>query len=114
MAEQATKRVLGVQAIAEDIQVGISPINHRSDTDIAAAALTALKWQSSVDEKRIVMKVEDGFIHLSGEADWAYQRTMAENAVKHLTGVKGVINVIAIKLRPLAAELEQRINAAFK
>lgn len=114
MAEQATKKVAGVQAIAEDIQVGLSPANHRSDSDIAAAALNALKWHSAVDEKRISVKVEDGFIRLGGEADWSYQRTSAENAVKHLVGVKGVFNIITVKQRPVPAELEQRIVAAFK
>jgi osmotically-inducible protein OsmY len=67
MAEKAAKRVKGVKAIAEDIQIGVSPLYKRSDADIAAAALNALKWHAAVQEGKIIVKVEDGVIHLEGE-----------------------------------------------
>lgn len=111
-AERVTKNIAGVKAIAEDIQVGRSPATNRSDTDIAIAALNTLKWTSGVDEDRIQVRVENGMIRLEGETDWAYQRGLAENAVKNLTGVKSVTNLISIKQQPLPEQLEQKISAA--
>ena len=63
-AEQAAKRVAGVKAIAEDIQVGVSPELRKSDTEIAEAVLNALKWHTAVNESKIKVKVENGNVKL--------------------------------------------------
>lgn len=113
-AERAAKRVAGVKAIAEDIQVGVSPVNQRSDTEIAEAAMSALKWHEAVQEDKIKIKVEDRMIKLEGEVEWEYQRKAAQNSVQYLSGIKGVINEITVKPRISARDLEQKITAAFQ
>jgi len=113
LAEKAVRKVAGVKAIAEDIQVGVSPAYRRSDADIAAAVLEALKWHSAVQEDRIKIKVEDGVIKLEGEVEWDYQRRSIHEAVDHLSGVTSVINLITIKPIIKAENLEKGIRAAF-
>jgi|SRR5665647_2440911 len=112
-AEKAAKRVIGVKAVAEDIQVGISPAYHKTDAEIAEAVLNALKWHSAVQEEKIKIKVEDGNVKLEGEVEWEYQRTNAKAAIENLTGVRSVINFITVKPKITSAEIQQKINAAF-
>lgn len=112
-AEKAAKRIAGVKAVAEDIQVGISPSFKKTDADIAAAVLNALKWHSAVQEEKIKIKVEDGIVRLEGEVEWEYQRSNARSAIEHLSGVRSVINLITIKPGVTPAGVQQRINAAF-
>ncbi|WP_285057613.1 BON domain-containing protein [Pedobacter ginsengisoli] len=113
-AERAAKRVSGVKAVAEDIQVGSSPLYARTDSEIAAAALTALKWNSAVQEEKIKIKVEDGIVKLEGEVEWDYQRTQAKRSIESLTGVRMVINLISLKPRVSADGIEEKIGAAFQ
>lgn len=112
-AERAAKKVSGVRAVAEDIVVGMTPEFRKTDAEIAAAVLDALKWNSSVDEKQIRVKVEDGVVTLEGEVEWEYQRMSAKNAVVHLTGVKSVINTILLKTKATPKDIQQKITAAF-
>lgn len=111
-AEKAAKRVAGVKAVAVDIQVGVSPSFRKTDTEIAAAALAALKWHTAVKEARIKLRVEDGIITMEGEVDWDYQRTSARYAVENLTGVRAVINLITVKPKASATDIRQKINLA--
>ena len=100
-AEAATKRVYGVRAVANDIQVKL--VGERSDPDIAKDAVNALKIRLTVpDQVRVVAR--NGFLTLEGQVEWMYQRDAAESAVKHLRAVKGVTNLITLKLRPAASE----------
>jgi osmotically-inducible protein OsmY len=112
-AEKAAKRVTGVKAVAEDIQVGVSPINHRTDTEIAEAVFNTLKWHSSVQEEKIKIKVEDGIVNLEGEVEWEYQRVAAKTAIQYLAGVKSVVNLITIQAKIQPSEIEKKISAAF-
>ena len=112
-AERAAKKVNGVKAIAEDIQIGVSPSFRKSDTEIAEAVVNALKWDTSIPEDRVKVKVEDGVVTLEGELEWAYQRTSAKNAIQNLSGVRSVNNFISIKPKISAIELEQKISSAF-
>lgn len=112
-AEKQAKKVTGVKAIAEDIQVGISPSYKRSDTEIAEAAVNAIKWHTSINEQSIKVKVEDGIVTLEGEVDWAYQRESAKNAVVNLVGVRNVINSLNLKQKTAPENLKQKISAAF-
>src|SRR5271165_289906 len=73
-AEKAAKRVEGVKAIAEEIEVKLSETGWRSDVDIAVAILNTLQWQTSVDEKTIKVKVEGGWVTLEGTVDWAFEK----------------------------------------
>jgi osmotically-inducible protein OsmY len=112
-AEHAVRRVRGVKAIANDIEVRLPGHAERTDTDIAAAAVGALKWKASVPQDRIEVTVTKGWITLEGEVDWQYQSDAALVAVHHLVGVKGVTNLITVQQRVSATEVKSRIEAAF-
>ena len=113
-AVHAAKRVLGVNAIADDIVVRLPNSWERSDGDIAAAVAGRLDWSSSVPEGAATVTVRDGWVTLEGEVEWWYQKNAADNAVRDLTGVKGVTNLITIKPRVVASEIETEIEAAFE
>lgn len=111
-AERAAKRVLGVKAIAEDIRVGVSPANQKTDIEIAAAVVDRLKWHASLQEGQINIKVEDGVVRLDGEVEWEYQRSGAAAAIEHLVGIKSVLNLISVKPRSNASDIKKKIEAA--
>lgn len=113
-AEKAAKGVQGVKAVAEDIVVKYPSSLEKSDTEIAKAALNALKWHSSVPNDTVMVKAENGWVYLSGEVQWAYQKNSAKNAIKDLTGVRGVSNSIAIKRDVKPIEVKERIEEAFE
>ncbi len=106
--------MLGVKAVAEDIVVKYPSSLVKSDTEIAKAALDALKWHSSVPNDAVKIKVEDGWVYLSGELKWGYQKNSAKNAIKDLTGVRGVSNSIVIKQDVKPFEVKERIEKAFE
>ena len=112
-AEKSTKNVNGVKAIAEDIQIGVSPTHDKTDTEIAEAVLNALKWHTAVQEEKIKIKVENGNVRLDGEVEWEYQRSNAKTAIENLSGVKSVINFITVKAKVLAADVTEKIMDAF-
>jgi osmotically-inducible protein OsmY len=111
-AEKAAKKVSGVKAVAEDIQVGVSPSFRKTDAEIAEAVLNALKWHSAVQEEKIKIKVEDGHVRLDGEVEWEYQRTNAQSAIENLTGVLSVLNLITVKPKVKPSDIQQKINSA--
>ena len=96
-AETAAGRVKGVEAVAEEIEVRLGFNAQRSDNDIAAAVLNRLDWDVAVPRAAVKVKVESGWITLSGEVDWNFQREAAVQDVRRLLGVLGVSNQIAIK-----------------
>ncbi|HEY8661054.1 MAG TPA: BON domain-containing protein [Hanamia sp.] len=114
LAEMAAKKVSGVKAIAEDIQVGISPIYSKTDAEIAEAVLNALKWHTMIPENKITVKVEDGIVKLEGEVEWEYQRTMAKSAIENLTGIRSVTNLITVKPKVSPADIEEKITSTFQ
>jgi osmotically-inducible protein OsmY len=96
-AEQATKRVTGVKVIAIELDVALPGSSKKSDTEIAKAAMEALKWNVYKIADLVSIKVEDGFITLTGEVPWHFERLSAENSLRYLTGVRGVYNHIMVK-----------------
>lgn len=112
-AERAAKKVAGVRAVAEEIQVGISPINHKTDSEIAEAIVNALKWNTSVPDEKIKVKVENGLVTLEGEVNWDYQRTAARSAIEHLGGVRMINNFIMVKPATNLGNVKQKIKEAF-
>ena len=112
-AEKAAKRVAGVKAVAEDIQVGISPGFKKTDAEIAEAVINALKWYAAVKEEKIKIKVDDGVVLLEGEVEWEFERSIAKRAVEHLSGVRSVINSINLKPRVTPNDIQTKIHAAF-
>jgi osmotically-inducible protein OsmY len=112
--ERAVRRVAGVRGIALDLEVRLAPGHARTDSEIAQAAAHALRWHSLVPEDKVKVEVEDGWIRLSGETDWAYQRASAEQSVRPLVGVRGVTNDISIKARANASEISRDISSALE
>jgi osmotically-inducible protein OsmY len=112
-AEKAAKNVAGVKAVAEDIQVGISPAFRKTDTEIATAVLNALKWHTGVRDEKIKIKVEDGIVTLEGEVEWEFQRTNARTAIENLLGVHSVVNLIKVHPKVEPADIKQKISNAF-
>jgi osmotically-inducible protein OsmY len=113
-AEAATKRVAGVHAVANDIEVRLPAIDQRPDPDIARDAVGALKAELPISHDRIKVIVKDGWVTLEGAVEWQYQKTTAENAVRKVKGVKGVTNVITVKPKVQPSELQRKILEAFK
>ena len=93
----AAKRVAGVNAIADDIEVKLPDSQCQTDGDIAATAAHQIKSFLMIPAGAVKITVREGWITLEGEVEWKYQRDYAENAVVHLKGVKGVSNLITIK-----------------
>lgn len=114
-AEKAAQRVAGVKAVVEKIEVKLPGSARRDDQDIAKAVVNQFKWNVQVPESLIKASVEDGWIELSGEVEWDYQRNAAESCIRGLTGVKGVTNNITIKTKKVQPELiKQKIEEALK
>jgi osmotically-inducible protein OsmY len=113
-AENAVKRVKGVRGIAQEIEVRFPNDKKSSDDQIAKRALDIIAWDSTIPEDKLQVKVQNGMVTLGGEVDWFYQRDDAENAVRKLAGVKGIINDIKIKSKPQASDIKIRIETALK
>ena len=114
-AVKTTKRVAGVCAVADDIEVKFPESMRHTDADIAAAAINHLDWSSwSVPPKSVKVTVREGWITLEGQVEWNYQKDAAEAAVHHLSGVKGVSNMITIKPRVTAVKVETALRSAFE
>ena len=99
-AEKAAGRVQGVKAIAEEIEIRLPLHAKRSDDEIAAAALSRFSWDSSIPKDSVKVKVEKGYVTLTGQVDWHYQLESAATMIRSLGGVTGVSNQLTIKLRP--------------
>ena len=113
-AERAAKRVYGVKAVANELEVKLPGSSQRTDEDIAAAAVSALKSNLSVPADKIKVTVSKGWLKLEGEVEWQYQKDAAEEAVRYLTGVLGVTNLITVKPRVSPAEIKPKIEDALK
>lgn len=110
-AENAAQRVGGVKAVADELEV--KSALDKSDTDIAKAAVSALKWSYSVPSD-VKVVVDNGWITLTGEAEWDYQRNSAAAAVRDLLGVVGVTNNMTIKSKPQPSDVKTLIEEALK
>jgi osmotically-inducible protein OsmY len=113
-AEAATRRVKGVRAIAEEIEVRFPGDRKLADDQIAKRALDVISWNSTIPKDCVQVKVQNGVVTLFGEADWYFQRDNAESAVRRLSGVKGLVNEIKIKPKVQASDIKNRIETALK
>jgi osmotically-inducible protein OsmY len=113
-AEGAAKRVAGVLGVANDIDVRLPAIDQRPDPDIARDAVAALKAQLPISYDRIKVIVKDGWLALEGAAEWQYQRSAAESAVRKVKGVKGVTNVVTVAPKAQPGDIRKKIQEAFK
>jgi osmotically-inducible protein OsmY len=113
-AVRATKRVAGVMAIADDIEVKLPDSQRRSDGDIATAAANQINYSTMFPAGTVSVTVREGWITLEGEVAWWYRKDAAEKAVLHLGGVRGVTNQILIKPILAPADVEKAIKSAFE
>jgi osmotically-inducible protein OsmY len=113
-AEAAAMRVYGVKAVANELDVKLAGSSKRTDEDIAAAAVKALDTSVSVPKDKVKVIVNNGWITLEGEVEWQYQKDAAERAVRYLTGVIGITNLVKIKPHVSPFELKTKIEDAFK
>lgn len=111
-AEKAAKKVTGVKAIAEDLQIGVSPTYKKTDAEIAESVMNALKWHAAVPEEKIKVKVENGVVTMEGDVEWDYQRNSAKKAVNNLLGVRNVLNFINVKTKITAFDVRTKIAQA--
>ena len=100
-----------MKAIAVELDVKLAPDHKRSDTEVAASAEGALKWNTLVPDA-VQLTVDHGWVTAKGEVDWEYQRRSVENAIRPLMGVVGISNEIKLRARPQAADLSRRIAEA--
>lgn len=96
-AEEATKKVTGVKAVVEKIEIKFDGMGRKNDNEIASDALSALKWNWGVSNDKVKIKVEDGWVSMEGELHWNFQKESAQRSIKNIFGVKGVTNNITIK-----------------
>jgi osmotically-inducible protein OsmY len=110
--ERALRRVVGVKAIALELDIRLSPTHRRSDTDIANTIESTLRWNGVVPTNKVRVIVDKGWVTLQGEVDWDFQRRSVEKAIRPLIGVVGINNEIAIKASVAPADVARRIREA--
>ena len=113
-AERAAQRVAGVKALTVEIEVKLPGTSTRTDVDVARSAENVLLWATDAAQGGVKVMVENGWITLSGEVDWDYQRQAAASAIRHLTGVRGVSCNIAVKPKVSSTAVKSDIEAALK
>jgi osmotically-inducible protein OsmY len=112
-AEEAAHRVKGVRAVANDIEVRIPVSAERTDADIALAVSRAIEWDAMVPPDKVKVTVSRGWVTLEGEVEWQFEKEAAERAVRRITGVRGVTNLIRLKpATPSPSDIKQQIEAA--
>jgi osmotically-inducible protein OsmY len=114
MAEEIVRRVNGVRAIAEEIEVRPMGTHVTADDEIAKRVVQRLDWNTSIPAGNVKAKVENGWVTMTGRVEWHYQKDLAAEEIRHLTGVTGVTNQIEIKQPVSQADVQKRIEEALK
>ena len=112
-AERAVQRVEGVKAIAQELEVNLSGIHKRTDSEIAEAVVNALRWHVWVPS-HVQATVENGWVTLTGTVTWGFQRNSPADAVRCLSGVKGVVNNITLTPSVQPTAVKDEIEKALK
>jgi osmotically-inducible protein OsmY len=113
-AERAAKRVKGVRAVANDVEIRLPSIDSRPDPEIAREAVQALSTALPYSGEKFTVTVKDGWLTLEGEAEWQYQREQAEAAVRRIRGIKGITNLIQLQAKVPVATVKRMIEDALK
>jgi osmotically-inducible protein OsmY len=113
-AERDAKRVYGVVAVANDIEVRLPAIDQRPDPDIARDAVARLRNELPLFADDIKILVKHGWLTLEGAVEWNFQRDRAEAAVRRVNGIKGVSNMIVVNPLVTPSDLKREIEDAFK
>lgn len=112
-AQEAALRVLGVKAVANELEVSLFSAAERTDTELAHAAVDALTWDAEIPTHNIQVSVSKGWVTLTGQVDVYFQRSAAERALRHLAGVRGVSNELVVRQTgPAPGDVKQRIERA--
>jgi osmotically-inducible protein OsmY len=111
-AEKAAKRLYGVRAVANDIQVKLT--STRTDPEIARDGVEELENHVLIPADKIKVTVRNGWVTLEGQVEWQYQKNLAESAVKKLKGVVGVTNNIQVKPKVSPTEVKSKIEEALR
>jgi osmotically-inducible protein OsmY len=113
-AEKAAARINGVRAIVQEIAVETPREHAEADDVVADRAVRMLEWDVCVPHDRIQINVEKGWVTLSGQVDWQFQKEAAEKALRSLASLAGVTNLITVTPRVQIADVQQRIERALK
>lgn len=113
-AERTVKRVSGVVAVANDIEVRLPILNQRPDPELARDAVAAIHTQLPHSSEHIRVVARDGWLTLEGQVEWNYSKERAEIAVRRVRGVKGVVNLIQVSPRVAPVEVKRKIEESFR
>jgi len=109
-AESAAHRVHGVKAVANDIEVRLPGSAERTDPDLAAAVLSALRWDAGIPAGKLDVTVSQGWVTLKGEVEYGFEKKDAERAIRHISGIKGITNLIVVRPHVLPTDLKEQIE----
>lgn len=113
-AETDAQRVRGVKVVAVDLEVKVDGYLKKSDSELAGIIKNALTWHSAVNEARIEIKVDDGWVFLEGQVEWDFEKKAVENSIQQLVGVRGITNRITVERTTLdPVMIKNQISAAF-
>ena len=113
-AEKAAQKVRGVRGVVEEIQVRFGGETPPRDEDIAQRAVQMLDWSVTVPKGAVQVKVQNGWVTLSGKVDWQYQKEEAYRAIRRLAGVAGIMNTIEVTPKASVPDVRSKIMAALK
>ena len=113
-AETAVRRVKGVRAMAEELEVRVPNHKKTADDEIATRAADILSWDTTLPQDEIRITVHNGWLYLEGEVTWQFQRTTAQDRIAKLTGLVGIVNNITIRNQPMLPDIRCHIEEAFR
>ena len=113
-AEKAARRVKGVRGLAEEIEVRLASDAKTADPEIAKRIADIFDWSATIPKTKILIKVEHGWVTLSGMVEGHFQRKSAGDLASRISGVRGVSNQIGVKAVPSTLDVRDRIMAAFR
>ena len=100
-AEHVALAIRSVKGVAQEIIVRLPSEKKTDDNELADRAARLLSWDARLLGDRVKVKVERGWVTLTGQVRSAGERDFASSDVKRLSGVVGITN--SISLRPAAA-----------
>jgi osmotically-inducible protein OsmY len=112
--EDVVRRVKGVKGIAQEIEVRPFGTHVTADDEIAKRAVNTISWNTAVPSDAVQVKVQKGWLTLTGKVEWQYQKTAAADAVRELAGVVSVTNQIEVKPQASDVDIKKRIEEALK
>jgi osmotically-inducible protein OsmY len=113
-AVDAAKRVRGVHAVADEIEVELPYERSNDDGAVAERIAHVLEWNVSIPEDSVKARVANGFVTLTGEVEWQHQRRHVEEQVRHVGGVRGIANTVVIRARATPSDIKRRIEDALE